>query len=453
MRSLRQHLLLWLLPPLVTVGAVATTGAYLFMERRLTAAYDLDLGDIARTIVPYVRVSNGRPELTFDPQADAVLRADSTDQVFYSVLDRAGNVVAGEHALPHPAFETGSEVRFWYDTHLGQPVRVTILRTLVEGHPVQVIAAETTRKRERARRDALLSAVVPTTLLSAAAVMAVLLGVGRGLGPVEALRRQLKARTYLDLSPVHERATVDELRPLVSELNSMLARLGKAQEVQANFIANAAHQLRTPIAGLVTQLDLARGTPEREQRDVYLANARESAARLTRLAQQVLSLAAADPVSNPQVPEQRCDLADIVKDHAGEWLRRVASREVELEFELTPAPIRGSSVLVGELASNLVDNAARYGAKTVTVVTRDGDGRSVLEVIDDGPGIPAAQRTRIFERFRRLDNESTRDGSGLGLAIVNEIAQRHHAAIVVDEGRRGRGTCVAVSFPAVMETA
>ena len=183
-----------------------------------------------------------------------------------------------------------------------------------------------------------------------------------------------------------------------------------------------------------------------------MANARASAARLTRLAQQVLSLATADPLSNPKVPEESCDLADIVKDRAGEWLRRVDGRAVELGFDLAPAPIRGSSVLVGELASNLVDNAARYGAKTVTVVTRDGDGRSVLEVIDDGPGIPVPERTRIFERFRRLDNEST-DGSGLGLAIVKEIAQRHRASIHVEDGPQGRGTCVAVSFPAVIQNA
>ena len=453
MKSLRSRLLLSLLPPLVIVGVVATTGAYVFLERRLTDAYDLDLGDIARALVPYVRVTQGRTILTMDPQADAVLRADSTDQIYYAVLDDMGDLMAGERDMPRPTFVPEPNARFWDATHLGQPVRATILRTLVEGHPVQVVAAETTRKRERARRGAMLSAIIPTTLLSAAAVLAVFFGVGRGLGPVEQLRRQLQSRSHVDLSPLQEGDTVEELRPLVGELNGMLKRLGEAQDVQSRFIANAAHQLRTPIAGLVTQLDLVRGTPEREKREEYLANARESASRLTRLAQQVLSLAAADPISNPKVPEEKCDLADIVKERASEWLRGVAPRKVELEFELTPAPIVGSSVLVGELASNLVDNAARYGAKTVTVVTRDGDGRSVLEVIDDGPGIPMEERTRIFERFRRLDNESTKDGSGLGLAIVSEIAQRHRAAIQVADGREGRGTCVAVSFPAVMETA
>jgi len=451
-RSLKGRLLLWLLPPLVVVGVVATTGAYTFLQARLTSAYDLDLGDIARALVPYVHWSEGRAVLSIDPQADAVLRADSTDQIYYGIFGDMGEELAGERGMPRPPFPPGPEARFFDAEHLGQPVRVAVLRMLVEGHPVQIMAAETTRKRERAHRDALLSALVPTTLLSIAAIVAVLLGVRRGLGPVEDLRRQLKARTYLDLRPVREGGTVDELQPLVKELNQMLGRLREAQEVQATFIANAAHQLRTPIAGLVTQLELARGSGDPAKRDLHLANAKESATRLTRLAQQVLSLAAADPVSNPKVPEETWDLADIVKDRASEWLRSVAPRHVELEFELAPARFRGSSVLVGELASNLVDNAARYGARTVTVVTHDGGGRSVLEVIDDGPGIPVAQRGRIFERFRRLDNEST-EGSGLGLAIVSEIAQRHHASIVLEEGRQGRGTCVAVSFPAAAQNA
>jgi two-component system sensor histidine kinase TctE len=446
-KSLRLYLLLWLLPPLLTVGAVATTGAYFFMERRLTDAYDLDLGDIARTIVPYVHMADGNPVLTFDRQADAVLRADSTDQVYYSVLDRNGNLIAGERELPHPPITSESNVHFWDDVHLGHNIRGAALTAKVEGQSVQIIAAETTRKRDIARREVLLSAAIPTTLLSIAAIFAVILGVRAGLAPVERLRREVQSRSHVDLSPVEEAGTADELRPLVHELNDLLGRLDAAQKVQTKFIANAAHQLRTPIAGLVTQLDLVK-TSDGSQRDAHLAHARESASRLARLAQQILSLAAADPVSNPQVPEQRCDLADIVKDNADVWLRRVTPRKVELEFDLSPASIKGNAVLVGELASNLVDNAARYGARTVRVITRNGEGNSVLEVVDDGPGIPPEERTRIFERFRRLDNEST-EGSGLGLAIVNEIAQRHRARIAVDDGDGGAGTRFSIVFPAV----
>jgi len=229
----------------------------------------------------------------------------------------------------------------------------------------------------------------------------------------------------------------------VRELNLMLARLKEAQSTQARFIANAAHQLRTPIAALVTQLDLAwrEGTP----REVHVAQAREGAARLARLAQQVLSLAAADPISNPVARTEPCDIADIVKGHADAWVRTASQRHVDLEFDLAPAPIEGDPVLVGEMAANLVDNATRYGARYVLVGTRREGSRSVLEVVDDGPGIPTEERSRIFERFRRRDGQSA-EGSGLGLAIVREIAQRYGATVDVDDAPSGRGMRIRVSF-------
>ncbi|MGZ5073011.1 MAG: sensor histidine kinase [Usitatibacter sp.] len=448
MRSLRKRLLAWLLVPLVLVGVVAGTGAYVFLDRRLTAAYDLDLADIARAIIPYVQLQDGTLALHLNPDAEAVLRADSTDQIRYAVLDNNGRVIAGDSSLPRAPMAARPFPQFWDDMHDGQPIRAVTITGATAGIPLQVVASETMRKRDHARHDAALSAIVPTTLLSTAAVLAILLGVGRGLGPVEDLRQQLQGRTHLDLSPVEERGVVSELRPLVHELNEMLARVQTSQSLQARFIADAAHQLRTPIAGLITQLDLA----QKERDGTHLQHAREGATRLGRLAQQILSLATADPISNPQVPQERCDLADIVKDHAGPWLRSVKPRGVELEFDLAPAPMQGNPVLVGELASNLVDNAARYGAKTVMVCTGEADRLSYLEVNDDGPGIPAQERTRIFERFRRLDNEST-EGSGLGLAIVNEIAQRHGATIEVTEGDGGVGTRVVVSFPGLAAAA
>ena len=444
MRSLRQRLLAWLLVPLVLVGVVAGTGAYVFLDRRLTAAYDLDLADIARAIVPYVQMQDGTLALHLNPDAEAVLRADSTDQIRYAVLDWNGRVIAGDSTLPRAPMAPKPYPQFWDDVHDGQSIRAVTITGAAAGIPLQVVASETVRKRDHARQDAALSAIVPTTLLSTAAVLAVLLGVGRGLGPVEELRQQLQARSHVDLSPVEERGIVNELRPLVRELNEMLGRVQTSQSLQARFIADAAHQLRTPIAGLITQLDLAQTGAAHDE--THLRHARELATRLGRLAQQILALASADPLSNPKVPLERCDLADIVKDAAGPWLRAVSPRGVELEFDLAPAAIEGNPVLVGELASNLVDNAARYGAKTVLVRSGVADRIAYLEVNDDGPGIPAEERTRIFERFRRLDNEST-EGSGLGLAIVNEIAQRHGATIEVADGEGGRGTKVIVSFP------
>ncbi len=379
MRSLRRRLLAWLLPPLVVVGVVAGAGAYVFMERRLTAAYDQNLGDIARALVPYIRVEDARVSLDFSKQADAILRADSQDKIYYAVIDPAGHVVAGDRALPAAPAMSGEGPWFWDDERNRVPIRAVALHTEVAGAPIRIIAAETTNKRERASRDALVSAIAPVALLSGAAILAVLFGVGRGLGPLEKLREELQARSHVDLSPVDESRVVQELRPVVRELNGMLARLEAAQHSQARFIANAAQ--------------------------------------------------------------------DVVRDQADTWLRSTTGRGVELEFDLTPAPIVGNGLLVGELASNLVDNAARYGAKTVRIATHRDAKRSLLEVSDDGPGIPAEERTRIFERFHRLQNNASTEGSGLGLAIVHEIAQRHRAEIEVGEPAQGLGTRVSVAFP------
>lgn len=444
MRSLRLRLLAWLLLPLVTVAIVATAGAYSFLDRRLTSAYDLDLGDIARTLVPYLAMHEGEVRLDLPEIAEAVLRADSSDLIFFVVRDASGRVIAGDSTLVPRNDLRGEEARFWDDQRGGVAIRAVALRTQVAGDPVVVMAAETTHKRERARRDAFVSAMIPAALLLLAGIVAVLFGVQRGLGPLEMLREEIQARTPADLRPVAEDHVVEELRPLVHELNLMLGRLGEAQQTQTRFIANAAHQLRTPVAGLVTQLDLARRAgPEQA---LHVAHARDGAARLARLAQQILSLAAADPVSNPSARDEVRDLQDVVKERADTWLRDATARGVELEFALEPARFKGDALLVGEMAANVVDNATRYGARNVRIATRTEAASAVLEVTDDGPGIPAEERTRIFERFYRLDKQST-EGSGLGLAIVHEIAQRHGAAVEVSEGADGRGTRFVISFP------
>ena len=433
-----------MLLPLLVVGASAATGAYVFMKRQLTAAYDLNLGDIARTLVPYIWVRDGKLELELNKVADQVLRADSMDLVYYVIRDGEGRVIAGDSHLTTPPRIPGGNLLFWNDQLDGRAIRAVALDTSIAGQPVSIVAAETTNKRQHAYDEALVSAITPTALLSLGAIIALVLGVRRGLGPLEVLREELQSRSHVDLRPVEEGHVVEELRPLVRELNLMLARLKDAQGMQARFIANAAHQLRTPIAGLVTQLDLA--WREGSEREAHVRQAREGAARLARLAQQVLSLAAADPVSNPVARTETCDMSDIVKGHADAWVRAANTRHVDLEFDLAPAPIEGDPVLVGEMAANLVDNATRYGAKYVLVGTRREGKSSILEVVDDGPGIPPEERSRIFERFRRLDNQST-EGSGLGLAIVREIAQRYGASVQVEDAPSGRGTRVCVSFP------
>jgi two-component system sensor histidine kinase TctE len=445
MRSLRTRLIVWLMPPLLGVGLIAAGAAYVTITRQLTEAYDRDLGDIARAVVPYVEMHDTRISLAFTAQADAVLRSDSSERIFYTVLDVSGRYLAGDAGLPPaPPFE-GDTPLFWNARLGARELRMVALHATVRGRPLVIVAAETTSKRNTAARNALVSAIAPVIFLTFAALASIIIGVGRGLLPVDLLRRELQARSHRHLRPVSEESVVEELRPLVHELNEMLARLQEAQQTQARFIANAAHQLRTPIAGIVTQLDLARTGDA--ARATHVEKAREGAARLARLAQQILSMAAADPVSNPAAQREPCDLAGIVEGHADAWVRTAMPRGVEVEFDLEKAPIEGSALLVGELATNLVDNAARYGARNVRVRTRREGGHSLLEVSDDGPGIPPAERSRVFERFQRLNNADG-EGSGLGLAIVREIAQRHGATIAIEDASGRSGTRVSVLFPA-----
>jgi len=445
MRSLKATLLAWLLPPLIGVGVVAAGGAYVFMERRLTQAYDYDLGDIARAIAPYLQVRDGEVSLALSELAVRILKADSTDQIYYAVLGRNGEVMLGDRQLTPPMRELPAAITFWDGVREGSGIRGVTLPVVVSGVPLAIVAAETTQKRARAHRDAFVSAITPALLLIVAPVFAIALGVRRGLAPLGQIREEIQARTHAEVHPINLEQVPGELKPLVQELNDLLRRLGEAQERQSRFIANAAHQLRTPIAGLITQLELAARAGGDVQTNV--THARDGAYRLARLAQQVLSLARADPVSNPHAAKEAFDLADVVKGRAESWLRYATTRGVELEFELAPARSRGVPLLAGELAENLVDNATRYGAHLVRISTHAADGRAVLQVEDDGPGIPPSERQRIFERFHRLDNEST-EGSGLGLAIVREIAQRHDATIEVADGPGRRGTRFTVSMPA-----
>ena len=445
MASLERRLLAWLVAPLLLVGAVAAASAYVLIHQRLTAAFDQDLSDIAAALVPHLSAVDGKITLQFPAEADEVLRTDRADRIYYSVTTPQGLWLAGDRGLPRPPRHSDGGPVIFDAMHLGSRVRAVALEPTVDGIQVVVVSAETTKKRDSAALETLAASVLPVLALLIAALSAVVLGVRRALKPVERLRAEIQSRSPIDLRPVDEGLAVDELKPLVRELNQMLARLDDSQRTQARFVANAAHQLRTPVAALVNQLDLA--DENAQPGDAHVANARAAAGRIARLMQQLLSLAAADPSSNPSAAQERFDLSEAVRGRASEWLRLANARGAELAFDLGPAPVVGNPLLAGELATNLVDNAVRYGARQVSIAARLVGDRALLEVTDDGPGIPPADRERVFERFYRV-NGTRAEGSGLGLAIVREIADRHGATVHMGEGPEGQGTRVGVLFRA-----
>jgi two-component system sensor histidine kinase TctE len=233
----------------------------------------------------------------------------------------------------------------------------------------------------------------------------------------------------------------------VGALNQLFGQVAESSSNQQRFLANAAHQLRTPLAGLQahTEIALAQDVPEAHR--AQLEQVHRATIRTARLANQLLALARAEP-GGTRVDTRRVDLRTVVEGVADEWVHRAMAKEIDLGFELSDAPVAGDALLLREALANLIHNALEYTphAGRVTVTTGLRNNRAFLEVEDDGPGIPAAERGQVLERFYRITGTAG-TGSGLGLSIVREIALAHGAEIAISSGAHGRGCKVELTFP------
>ena len=314
------------------------------------------------------------------------------------------------------------------------------------GKRVLIQAAETLVKRDRLIGEILLGELIPATLVALASVTLVWFGVARGLAPLDRLRAEIATRSHRDLRPVPEEHAPEEVQPLVGGLNALLARLRESIDTQRRFLANAAHQLRTPLAGLQTQVELlARGDLNEEMRP-RLLQLQSATRRAAHLATQLLTLARAEPAGQRLDAMQKLDLHRIIEDSAQDWVSRAVAKNIDLGFELQSAPIWGDALLIRELLANLVDNAIDYTQTGGRVTVRCHlNGGAVLEVDDNGIGIPEWARERVLERFYRIEG-TPGDGSGLGLSIVQEITQVHEAALEITPPPSGRGTLIVLRF-------
>jgi len=269
------------------------------------------------------------------------------------------------------------------------------------------------------------------------------------------LRDQIARRSARDLAALDESQVPGEVRPLTQALNRLFATVAEAANAQHRFLANAAHQLRTPLAGLQAQLELLsndlreQGASDPALRE-RVARLHAGMQRLGHTANQLLALARAEPAANPGGDFRTLDLADLAKDGVAAHFDRALAAHIDLGLEAEPAPTQASDWLLRELLANLIDNALTYtpagGSVTVRCATVSELRQVFLEVEDDGPGIPESERVRVFERFYRVAGE--REGNGLGLAIVEEIARAHGAAVTLTSAAGGRGTRVRVMFAA-----
>jgi two-component system sensor histidine kinase TctE len=353
---------------------------------------------------------------------------------------------------PQSAVKYFALVQFDDGVYLNQPVRLAQLTHVMEdaglSEPlIKITVAETMEARQQLIQNILWDTLGSQGLLLLAAAILVIWGVQRGIRPLEAFRRQLANKADDDFSPIQPPDLPRELRPLIETLNSYLDRLGRLIDIRKRFLDNAAHQLRTPLTALKTQLALAQRNAEPEQAQALLSAARQTTDDAVRLTEQLLAMTRVEHAREMHSP-QSVDLVALARRVTQEYLVRAhqLGDDLGLEAQVAQCEVQGVDLLLHEALSNLIDNAIHHGPARTHITVRVGDGW--LEVEDDGPGIAPEHQAHVFERFYRAAPSGV-SGSGLGLAIVKEIASQHGAQVGVRSPLAdGRGTAIRLSWPA-----
>lgn len=453
-QTLRGLLLRYLLIPLGVLW-LFNVGVTIYLARYFSnVAFDRSLFDTTRTLAEQMQIENGMVRVKLPDAAWNILHYDEFDQVFSEVRWADGDEIAGNSELSPPPVQRRvvNKPIFHDGLYRGLPVRIASLYVPVEQgdrtRRVLVQAAETLHKRDTLEGEIISGVMAPQVVLILLATLSVWVGVGRGLAPLQRVRDAIANRSHRDLSPVAEDNAPHEIQPLLRSLNELLRRLNRTLEAQQHFVSDAAHQLRTPLAGLITQSEYAlRATDPADQRHA-LGQIKTSAERANRLVHQLLTLARSEAsVGGPAVFEN-IGLDAWLRAQTAEWAPTAMEKNIDIGYESRPpiAMVNGNAVLLHEMLANLLDNAIRYTPAGGKVTVRlSGSVYPLIEVEDDGPGVPANERDRVFERFYRAPGV-TEEGSGLGLAIVREIARTHGARVWIADVAGGRGMRVCVQF-------
>jgi two-component system, OmpR family, sensor histidine kinase TctE len=454
--SIRRKLLLWLLIPLVCLCSLSAFVAYRLAERFANDAYDKLLLKSAESIADRLgRNEAGIVVADLPRSAQAILRHRPDNQFFYQIADNYGHRLTGDAELPLPHDATQEGPQFRNSEIDGQPVRMCRISVQISPSPddINIQVAETLTSRQAFLEQIFLSILAPQLVLVVLASISVWLGVKQGLDPLEKLGKLLKNRERLDLSPVDIGKTPAELAPVTKALNELFASANTHIHLQRQFIGNAAHQLRTPVTALKTYVEYAERIKdtERENFDSVLKQMSEAANRVAHMVSRLLSLARSEE-PHAQAEMEIMDLNTAVNDAASNVVHEALNRGVNMEFELPEdaVKIKADRGDVAEILTNLFENAIRYTSEngSVWVKVNAVEKAAVLTVEDNGPGIEAADKQKIFERFYRVPGTNG-SGCGLGLAIVSEAASNNDASVDVKDRPEG-GTIFEVSFPLVM---
>ena len=463
-RSLFGEILDWMLTPLLLLWPISLALTWLVAQNIAGKPFDRALEYNVQALAKLVVVKNGQVQFNLTGPAREILRADDTDLVYYQVIGTHGEYLSGEHDLPMPPDDdkTGDdEVRLREDVIQGQDVRVAytwIKVDVKDASPVLVQVAETLEKRKTLATEIVKGTMVPQFVTLPLAVLLVWLALVRGIKPLAQLEKRIRARKSDDMSPLDDTAVPEEVAPLVSSINDLLSRLKVSLTTQKRFLADAAHQLKTPLAGLRMQADLAQRETDADELKKSLKHIGQSSIRATHTVNQLLALARAETTGR-SLAKQRVDMVHIVSEVMADSVPRALEKKIDLGYDgpaagEKPSQLEGNPTLLKELVRNLLDNAIAYtpekGQVTLRLMADRFSGVLVLLVEDSGPGIPESERELVFQPFYRALGTNV-DGSGLGLAIVLEIAGQHDATISIEDAvlpghPQTPGTRIAVRF-------
>ena len=480
--SLARQLLLWLLLPQLVLWMAGGVATYRFAAGYANEAIDASLLQASRSLARQLKPIGNGLLIDFPRAAQDVLEADPADKLLYMVSSPPGQFILGNQSLPPPPapFSNNSPALnkpLYYDgtmpvngraalnTPSGQPLRLVALylRFGDEANAPQTMLVQVARSsanREELARSILVDMLLPMSSLVLLMTLIVWLGIRAGLSPLARLRLQVEGRAPTDLAPLQLASAPRELWSLATAINTLLAAVQNTVATQKRFIGDAAHQLRTPLAGLKSQTEIALQSTTDPELRARLQRVHDSATRSAHLVNQLLTLARAEPESVMAHDRQRFDLQRMAQAVTAEWVPRALRLHIDLGMEQDnpdehariPQPtvwIEANELLMREALSNLIDNALHYAGSGSQVTVHVGPsslspGIAVLEVTDNGPGIPTHDHARVFERFVR--GTDTGDGCGLGLAIVREIVERSAGQVTLRQAEP-QGLCVRIELP------
>jgi len=463
--SLFGEILDWMLAPLLLLWPMSIAITYLVAKSIANQPFDHALEDSVTVLAQQVRSVDGKIIKSLSGPARDILRADDIDNVYFQIQGPRGEHIDGDRDMPPPQLDEDDKaragsVRFRNDSMHGTPVRIAYSYVRLERSQNEepqlalVQVAETLEKRAQLANEIIKGVILPQFIILPIVLALVWFALARGLSPLAQLQERIRARGSDDLSPIASNQVPEEISPLVRSLNEMLARLSLSIDMQKRFIADAAHQMRTPLAGMRMQSELALRQTDSGEIHRSLEQLAKSSEAATRLVNQLLALARAENQPQAGAALLPLELAELARGVVQDWVQASFAHRIDLGFEAPPEPVQivGNPTMLRELLSNLIDNALRYtpAGGSVTVRVRGGE-HGCLEVEDTGPGIAPQERERVFERFYRILGNSA-EGSGLGLAIVREIAQQHGAEVDIFNNPRAPqpklpGALFRLTFP------